>query len=497
MPRTLDISLYEVKISNDWSISNKINSLSTMNFEIVDLNEYYTHFNKIPECGEVIRFIDTNTSKYLFYGIIDNIRSYQLGYNKIIYEIEAIEYAHILTNRVLAFIAEEMTAKELIQSYIAPSFVSTDLNIAINQLDTGIYIKKAIFNYQTIDTILDTIISYDPNYFYKIDINGFTFAKKNQFSSPFNISDSSQVYNFELQTSNENYRNSQYVKGGKGNTSLQTNELLNVPDGESKNYFCKYPISLQPTIMVYNGTWQTIPSTDVGISNLDTGKKWYWSYNSNVIYQDNSETALTTSMRVRITYYGLRNIFMHLKDSRQIDLMKTTAVKSGIYDNINTESSISSLESGIAYIRGLMSKYSELSDKISFKTNTDGLEVGQYITVNKPLFGINSNFLIESINLSAELDTYEYSITAIDGASLGGWEEFFKKLSRAGEKVEINENDFLNKLELFEEIITNYGNTAIDIYEDGLIIGNSLYPSNTLYPSTAKSTESFEENYNK
>lgn len=494
--RQLKINDELVTISKTWSLSNKINSLSSLSFEIIDLNQYYTTFNKIPSCGDIVKFTDVDLSKTLFYGLINSVNSQQIGDNKIIYQIDSVEYTSILSNRVLAFIAEEMTAKELIQTYVLPSFVGTDLNITTNLIETGIYIKKAIFNYESIDTILDTIISYDPNYYYKVDDTGFTFAKKNQFSSPFNISDSSQVYDFQLNTSNENYRNSQYLKGGKGRTSLQTNELLNIPDGESKNYFCKYPLANEPTIMVYNGSWQTVNSGDIGIANLDQNKKWYWSYNSNIIYQDDSETALTTSMRVKQTYYGLRNIFMHLKDNKQIDIMKDKSIISGIYDNVNVEKSIYSLESGIAYIRGLISKYAEFADKVTFNTNIDGLESGQYITITKPLFSIDSNFLIESIDLTAEMNIYNYSISAIDGASLGGWEEFFKKLSRAGEKVEINENDFLNRLELFEEIITNYGNTLIEMYEDGLIIGNDLYPSNSLFPNVAKTSIQYSENYN-
>jgi hypothetical protein len=94
------------------------------------------------------------------------------------------------------------------------------------------------------------------------------------------------------------------------------------------------------------------------------------------------------------------------------------------------------------------------------------------------------------------MDIYTYSVSAVDGAMLGGWEEFFKKMNKAGEKVEINENDFLNKLELFEEIITNYGNTTIEVYEDGLIIGDSLFPADNLYPTIAKSSITIAENYN-
>lgn len=494
MTREFKINGYAVKISNNWNISSKLNSLSTMNLQIVDLYNYYSTLARIPVCGETVLFTDTTSSKNLFYGLITSINFKQYGTNKIVYDVECVEYASILSNRVVAFIASEMTAKQVIETYLVPYF--TDLNISVVNIETGIYIKKAIFNYQTIDTILDTIISYDPNYFYKIDYAGFTFAKKNQFSSPFNITNDSQISNFELKSSNETYRNSQYVKGGKGRTSLQTNELLNIPDGESKNYFCKYPIAEKPTIQVYNGSWQTVSSSDIGTANLETGKKWYWSYNSNVIYQDDAETALTTSMRVRQTYYGLRNIFMHLKNNDEIESLKNGTITSGIYDNINVEKSIDSLETGIQYIRGLISKYSEYADKITFNTALEGLEVGQYMTVTKPLFGINSNFLIDSVDLSVEGNQYIYSISAVDGASLGGWEEFFKKMIISKDNVEINENDFLNKLELFEEIINNFGSLDIEIYDNGLIIGDSLFPANSLYPTTYKSKESFYENYN-
>ena len=89
------------------------------------------------------------------------------------------------------------------------------------------------------------------------------------------------------------------------------------------------------------------------------------------------------------------------------------------------ESSLRSTAQAQQYGQGIMAKYGGPN---CFATIESGLEAGQLLRVVKPLFDIDDNFLIESVDVAAYgPDEIEYQVSALDGASIGGWEQFFQK----------------------------------------------------------------------
>ena len=99
------------------------------------------------------------------------------------------------------------------------------------------------------------------------------------------------------------------------------------------------------------------------------------------------------------------------------------------------------------------------------------------MTINKTLYGIADTFLIESVNISpADSNSLNYSVTALDGASIGGWEEFFKELLKSGRDFYIQENEVLILLNNITEENSVEGSINIEIC-------NALYPADDLYPA--------------
>ena len=178
-------------------------------------------------------------------------------------------------------------------------------------------------------------------------------------------------------------------------------------------------------------------------------------------------------------------MFTKAESVGEITARATKEGNSGIYENMAVETSISTSAQAIEFGQGLLQTYGEVKDSISFKTEVVGLEAGQLLTVNKPLYGINGSFLIESVSIvPLGIGTFEYSVKALDGASIGGWEEFFKELLKGNRDYAIQENEVIILLQMQSESEGYQGTTNIDIF-NALYPSNILYPSNTLYPNNA------------
>lgn len=464
--REFKISNQKVIVDSNWRISYKLNQRTTLSMTVVNLKE----LDSIDE-GDAVQVY--NDSVLIFSGIIYSIRVYEGRKGSVYYDLQVVDNSALADKRIIADVAENMTAGDIIRNKILPILAEEGVSEGIIQ--DGTIVSKAVFNYIYCNNALD----------YLKDITGFNWQidkdrKLNFFSretniAPFILNNSFPHSRFEKNSSMENYRNKQYIRGSQGETSVQEKEKPTPrPDGQSRNFILRFPVAKKPTIYINN---IQVPDSQVGVNGIDTNKKWYFSYNSNTLSQDSSETPLTSTDVLEITYIGLRNIMMILENAAQISERKSKeSGTSGIYECMINESSLKSTAQAMQYGHGIMAKYGEVSDRISFSTLQTGLEAGQLLRVFKPLFGINDNFLIESVDVSAYGHEIEYQITALDGASIGGWEKFFKNIINIGQNFTISEDEIIVTVQSFDETEQFEGRIDIKVY-------NCIYPSETLYPT--------------
>lgn len=482
MTRTYFIGSDEVYVAPNWSISDKINARSTLSITIID------KLTATINNGKTFTVYEDATK--IFEGIIVNYTVSEPFPNYLQYNLSIADNSAIADKRVIAKVYTSELAGDIVKDIIT-EILGLE-NITQGTIQDGPTIDKAVFNYikcsQALDYIKDTT-----GYIWNIDKDKqLNFFERSTNASPFTLNDSVQHSKFSKNSMMDTYRNTQYVRGGKGKTNTQTNETPTPkPDGESRNFVVRFPVSEEPTIEVNlnSAGWTTIPSADIGINGLNSNKKWYWSYGSNILTQDNTETVLGTVDAIRVTYVGLRNLFTKVENLAEIVDRATIEGNSGIYETLSIEKSLTETAQALQYGNGLLQKYGEIKDKITFETEVTGLEAGQLLTVNKTLYGISDTFLIESVNIyPIDNATIGYSITALDGASIGGWEEFFKMLIKDARDFAIQENEVIILLNNTEEIEGIEGDINIKIF-DALYPANDLYPANTLYPNTEVVTE--------
>ncbi len=466
--REFKISNQKVLVDPNWRISYKLNQRTTLSMTVVDMKE----LDSIDE-GDAVQVY--SNSVLIFSGVVYSIRAYESMRGLVYYDLQVTDNSALADKRIVAGVAENMTAGDIVRAKILP--VLAEEGVTEGVIQDGVVVSKAVFNYIYCNNALD----------YLRDVTGFNWQidkdrKLNFFSRDTNIApvvfDSSFEHaGFEKNSSMENYRNKQYVRGSQGETAVQTKERPTPkPDGQSRSFIMRFPLAKKPTIHIDN---VQVPDSQVGVNGLDSNRKWYFSYNSNTISQDSMETPLASTDVLEVTYIGLRNIMMILENAVGISERKNKeSGTSGIYENMINESSLKSTSQAMQYGQAIMEKYGEVSNRISFSTLESGLEAGQLLRVVKPLFNIDANFLIESVSVAAYGPSeIEYQISALDGASIGGWEQFFKNIINAGRSFNISADEVIVTLQSFDESVEFVGRTGITVLK-------STYPAEDLYPSS-------------
>jgi hypothetical protein len=467
MGRSYYINSNEVLIDPGWSISDKINARSTLNVTVID-----KQLASITEGAEFQMFNDSNK---IFEGVILRMRKYEGDPNFLYYDLNIVDNCALADRRFIAKTYENQTARYILLDMITE--VLGEEGVTAGDIEEGPIITKAVFNYLKCSAALDYIKKVT-GYNWNIDKNKkLQFFNRATNNAPWVLNDTIQHTKFQQESNMDDYRTIQYVRGGRGRTATQEYEVPTpAPDGKSRNFVMRFPLAEKPIIEINLNSigWVEITPSDIGINGLDTNKKWYWTYGSQIITQDNSLSVLTNDDALRITYIGLRNLFVKIENPDGI-------TNQGKYEALNTEKSINIIEQAKQYGNGLIQTYGEIKDTISFSTEVSGLEAGQLLPVEKSLYNINDNYLIESVNIRAsDSGSIEYNIKALDGACIGGWEEFFKELLKGNRDYAINENEVLILLNLQQENQGYQG--ALNIYVETRIPNIPLLPSTVLYP---------------
>jgi len=398
----------------------------------------------------------------IFAGTIDAPEAVESDPGYLYYPITAVDYNQIADKRLYAASHESTLAGNIVSAIISAKL--SEEGITAGSIEDGPVIAKANFNYKKCSESLD----------YLKDVTGMNWnidseKQLNFFSNstnlaPWILSDSVQHANFRVKRNRSQYRNVQYVRAGTGKTTEQSLEKPSpAPDGSSKSFILRFPVAEKPVVYV-NST--AVLSANVGVNGLDVNKSWYFSYNSNIISQDSSTAVLTSGATLEITYTGLYPILPRIDDPAQI--AERAAIEtgtSGIYENLQTEKSINERNQAFEYAEGLILKYGIIPSVVTFDTEVPGLKAGQLLPIQKTLFGINSSFLIESVDISAaDAGKINYSVKCLDGSAIGGWERFFVDLIGKTKEYVISENEVIALLNVQTETLDIGSSTTINIY---------------------------------
>lgn len=424
----------------DFYINDQLNRRTTFDCTITSLLT-------VPE----INIGDTITLKEdavtIFSGVVKNLVKFEAYKGVLNYKVSASDNSALADKRLVAKVYSNTNVDVIVNDII--DTILFEEGVTAGVIHNDIVIEKAVFNYISCSDALDYLKDIT-GYNWEIDFNRqLNFFSRDNYTAPNTLNDDLRHFDFEEIRNLDRYRNVQYTRGGLGETSSQPLEKpAPKPDGQTRTFTLRFPIASKPDIFIDS---VQVNANDVGINGKERNKKWYYTINGNTITQDPSETVLTTEI-LEVTYKGYRHLFGRVDDPSQINSRKLVEDNtSGIYERVTDAKTVNDINQLRQFGQSLIEKYGDINNKVSFETEVSGFKTGQLLTVQKPLYGIAEDFLIESVNASPIGENIQYSISALDGASLGGWEQFFKSLYEQTRQFVIAENELLIILNTFLE----------------------------------------------
>ncbi|MFW9878286.1 MAG: hypothetical protein ACFFG0_34830 [Candidatus Thorarchaeota archaeon] len=503
----------EVYISEDWDIEENMNRRSNFNCIIEFSDEtLLTSDDKVLlssidevlrttdieiECGDEIRLYEDST--YIWGGVIltlDEVYEDKSQYN-LWRTVSAGDFTHLLTRKLITRVYDDLYVGEIITHIIEEDLA--DLGITAGTIQDGPLIERIKFNYDDADSVIQELVDFG-NYVWNVNKDKqLNYYALNYYENSTALEDEE---GFTRSRSIDNYRNKQYVRGGYAEIQ---NEIENEtptpePDGESKSFFTKYKIGRTPEIEVKlsGGDWTPV---DVGVNGLEENADFYWTYGSTQIVQDDSYNSgdaldVADSDAIRVSYYGLRPILVLAIDSNEIN-------DKGSYEAYTSNSKLKTVPDALNYAKQLLEKYANQADTISFSLTSKDYDPGETMTITKDSpWNIDEDYFVSSVKIYPQgVNAFRYEYTVVDGAALGGWEEFFKGVNQPN-VVEASEDDeLLLTLQEWKD-----GGDIDDGYEeysyDGVYTLTKLiplypalaqYPSDILFPGTLIDTDTVND----
>ena len=414
---------------NSINIQDAVNERSTASLSIIDKTGLYR-----PVIGETIEIY--KDSNLIFAGTIDDLPeeiiegTYLLKYTN----VPLVDFHQIADRKIVAESYENQTAGYIV-NHLLINYLAAE-NITVGDIQAGLTISKAVFNYKTVSSCLDEL-SEITGYQWKINYDKtLDFFDRSTFIGT-EITESSSISNLRVRKSRQQYRNRQYLRAGQDISTVQIRSFKG--DGETQVFNVDLPIAKVPTIKV-DGVAKT-----VGIRGLETGKDWYWNKNDKSISQDEAGTKLTTSNTLTITFQGYYPIIIVAEEPEEVESRKSIEGGTGYYESITEKTSIDTKDAALEYTNGLLRRFANIETTVEFKT-FEKYEAGQIINVNLPKHEINEDMLVSNVNIDDIGKRIEYKVKLVSGESFGGWIEFFKKIAEKNTTFSIRENEILVKL---------------------------------------------------
>lgn len=406
-----------------WEIEEELNGRNTFHAVVVSRD------GLIPTRGQEVVF--TKGTRRLFAGMIydrdtSSVAKSFNGYIKT--EIQCVDYNALADRRIVAEVYENKHLGEIVSDLVAKTIASDHVSVA--GVQGGPVLDIAIFPNISLTEAFDRL-SELTGYYWDIDYeNVLHFFPRQLELSPFAIDTSSTpdiiINNFRHRESLDQYRNVQYIDGGKAITAPRTEPVAS--DGVTRTYTLEFKVYGVPTLYV-NGVG--VDPFRVGIRGLDEDKDWYWAKGENTIGRDGSLEPLAAGDIVTVVYRGQYDILLQALDGAGINERRTVEGNSGLYEAILVDTSLDHEDVVQAKGRALLNKY-RLGSQLTVTVQREGLRPGQQVMVNLPQIGILSTpYLITQVRCQhkyGDLRTWEAQMTT--GELHSTFAEFWRTVYR-------------------------------------------------------------------
>jgi len=225
-----------------------------------------------------------------------------------------------------------------------------------------------------------------------------------------------------VDSGNSMLTNKQYVKGSvaqKGTTTAPLVESFK-GDGASRSFTLGYELNTLISVTL-NGLDITSLVQDKGSS----GGSYYALVGDPVITQDPSQSVLTSSDTLVVTYIGQFPVIAAAQSSAQISAQAARErTGTGIIETVYSDTKLRSLPAAFQVASGLLTHFGADTTLLTFNTKETGLQPGQLLNVTLSDYNIsNLPMLIAGVNISDQQDglTIWFQVAAVGAPGAAAW----------------------------------------------------------------------------
>lgn len=428
---------------NSLNYNDALNERTTCSFTIID---------PADEIDVGMEVFVQEDADIIFAGSIDSVSEQGDKVNYV--SVSCVDFSQLIDKRVIANSYEDELAGDIVRDFLTTVF--DEEGITAGNIQDGPVISKAVFNYPNGNVGMNYLADVTGLNWEIDNLKKLNFFDRSTYTAPFALTDISHNYkDLSVKKSRSNYRNRQYIRVGTDTSAeIALEKPTPKPDGVSKTFVVRLPIALKPRLFI-NAV--EVAPTDIGVNGLDKDKKFYFTYNSNTITQDNSQTILLDTQVLAITYKGLYPLLVVADSPGQVNARKVIEGGSGVHENVIQESNLDTRQAAMDFAQGKLEKYGIIPKVVTFSTYDKGLKAGQLLSITNTKHNLSGTFLIDSVSGRNDGILTLYSIRCLDGASVGGWEQLFKTLLQGNKKLVIRENEVVVRLIFFSDNFINLG----------------------------------------
>jgi hypothetical protein len=429
-------------VTENYRITEELNGRNTLEMELlIDINvsDYF------PQEGEeVVLTIGANRA---FAGTVhefdaDFITEGNLDWRHI--NVRCTDWNQLADRHIVAEVYDQLPVGLIVKDILFRHL--TEDGVQIGNILDGPSIQRAVFAYITVSEALDQL-SEQTGRFWNIDYYKILhFVEPDVTEAPLTITqDNSVIRRFKKSRSLSQYRNVEYIDGGKGIT-IELQETFK-GDGTERSWNTEYPVAEMIEIKIGSGLNNSIQSVSVRSGGTGEFAQFYYALNETSISQDHDETVVAEGTQVFVRYRGFYPIINVTIDQTKIADRKLIEGGSGKYEHIERNDELDGEEVVEAKAIGLLRKFGLVDTTIQFETDVTGLAIGYVATVDIPKIGISdTEFLITRIEIeNYRKDRRRYTVNATTGELKGTMREFFLKLFNGPRKLTINPDQIVGR----------------------------------------------------
>jgi hypothetical protein len=341
------------------------------------------------------------------------------------FSIRCVDYNHIaMRRRIAAEFTGPQSLTTIVDSIVAVGLSGEGVTVAAIPAPPTIT-ETIAFKYETVAAAFSTLTKLT-GYLWYIDFDKvLRFSPFTTSLAPISITDANYTWpsgwrDLEIERSDEDYRNRQYVRTESSLGLIYTDTYTVVQSGS-----VMFPTSSGPTQMIsitVNGAAKTITSFTPGVTPANT-HDFYWSDTwmglftyGGIVGNPGVGIQLNIGDVLVYSYRGAgRNVVM-VEDVAAQFARQAIEGGSGIWEAIEERRHIQYFDALIAIANGALAQNGHDNIRARFETDASGIAPTQRITITVPRWAIDQELLIERVSstwIAASDDFFRHKVIAV------------------------------------------------------------------------------------